>query len=736
MIPIYLDYNATTPLDPVVAATMIPYLTSKFGNPSSSHIYGIEAKQAIEKARKQIATLIGCHPDEIIFTSGGSEANNLAIKGVAFASLGKGNHIITSVIEHPAVSEVCRYLERLNFRITYIPVDEYGQIDAKKLKAAICPETILITIMHANNEVGTIQPIEKIGEIAKRNNILFHSDAAQTIGKIPVNVSKMQVDLLSIAGHKFYAPKGIGALYIRRGVKLEKLIHGADHEQNIRAGTENVIHIAGLGMAAEIVTNNELRVTIEKSATRKEERFRNLRDELYLGIKQAIPEVRLNGHPTNRLPNTLSLGFPGVDAAILLDEMKEIAASAGAACHAGRTEISGVLEAMRVPSEFALGTIRFSTGKMTTPEEIDKAIPIIVEAYRRLKGEKHKPGNIHMTNYTLSPGCTCKIRPQLLEEILKDIPLSGDKSVLVGLETSDDAAVYQIDEKNYLVETVDFIPPVVDDPYMYGAIAAANALSDIYAMGAKPLFALSVVSFPVSKLPMEVLRQILKGAVDKAAEAGISIIGGHSIDDNEPKFGLVVTGKVHPEKILRNSSACRGDAIILTKPIGTGIITTALKKGIAGPEVMGEAIKVMIGLNRKTAEIMAGFPINACTDVTGFGLLGHLKEIIEGSKVGAELYANAVPVIPETWEYAAAGCIPGGTLNNADFVKPITRWEDGVPELLKMIFADAQTSGGLLITLPQADASGFIGELQRQNNNDARIIGKIIHGDPIILVRK
>jgi len=750
---IYLDYNATTPLDPLVATTMLPYLTSAYGNPSSSHIFGVDAKLAVEKARKQLAILIGCHADEIIFTSGGSEANNLAIKGVAFSVIGRGNHLITSVIEHPAVIEVCRYLEKRNFRITYLKVDEFGQINLQELKDAICPETILITIMHANNEVGTIQPVEKIGEIARKNNIPFHSDAAQTIGKICVDVTAMHVDLLSIAGHKFYAPKGVGALYVRRGVKLEKLIHGADQEQNVRAGTENVMQIVGLGKAAELAAINNLSFPMEGSVPdwrmkiaeskenqpflhyRQEDMIRQLRDKLHQGIKQAIPEIRLNGHPNNRLPNTLSLGFPGVDAAILLEEMKEIATSAGAACHAGRNDVSVVLEAMKVPLEYAMGTIRFSLGRMTTPEEVEIAIPIIVESYRRLLGGSHKAGGFKMTHYTHSLGCACKIRPQLLEEILKKIPPIKDKSALVGYETSDDAAVYQIDEENCIVETVDFIPPVVDDPYTYGAIAAANALSDIYAMGAKPLFALSIVSFPVSKLPMEVLHLILQGAGDKVAEAGINIIGGHSIDDSEPKFGLVVTGKVHPRKILHNSSACPGDAIILTKPIGTGIITTALKRGLAEPENIRKAIDVMTELNLLAAEVMTGFPINACTDVTGFGLLGHLKEVVEGSKVGAEIVSGLVPLIPETWEYATAGCISGGTLNNVDFVKPVTRWDEGIPELLKIIFADAQTSGGLLLTLPEEVAPDFLETLGKQGNKHARIIGKIIKGDSFIFVR-
>ena len=252
MRPIYLDFNATTPILPEVAESMKPYLSDIFGNPSSTHWYGVQSKKAVEKARKQVADLLACHIDEIIFTSGGSESNNYAIKGFAYAHRGKGNHIITSTIEHPAVIEVCQYLEQNGFKVTYLPVDQEGVVDVRTLEESITPQTILITVMHANNEVGTIQPIAEIAEIARKNNIILHSDGAQSVGKIPTKVEEMGVDLFSLAGHKLYAPKGIGALYIRRGVKLEKQIHGANHERNLRAGTENVLEIVGLGQACEI----------------------------------------------------------------------------------------------------------------------------------------------------------------------------------------------------------------------------------------------------------------------------------------------------------------------------------------------------------------------------------------------------------------------------------------------------------------------------------------------------
>jgi len=314
-------------------------------------------------------------PEEVIFTSGGTESNNHAIKGVAFANRDRGNHIITSAIEHPAVTEVCRYLEGHGFRVTHIPVDHRGVVDLNALAEAITGETILITVMHANNEVGTIQTIGEIAALIRNRGIVLHTDAAQSVGKIPVDVKALGVDLLSLAGHKLYAPKGIGALYIREGTRLEKFMHGAGHERNLRAGTENVLEIAGLGKACELAKDD-----LEKNMSR----MRQTRDRLYEGLSKRL-DVRLNGHPEKRLPNTLSMGFRGVDAGILLGEMKDLAASAGAACHGASVEISKVLKAMAVPMEYARGTVRFSTGKSTTIEEIDRAVEIVESTVRRLK---------------------------------------------------------------------------------------------------------------------------------------------------------------------------------------------------------------------------------------------------------------------------------------------------------------------------------------------------------------
>jgi cysteine desulfurase len=725
---IYLDYNATTPIDPLVADTMRPFLQDIFGNPSSIHAEGVRAKEAVETARKQVAAMLNCHTDEIVFTSGGTESNNFAIKGIAFANRNKGNHIITSCIEHPSVMEVCRYLEKQGFTLTYLPVDEYGQVDPADVEKNITSSTILVTIMHANNETGTIQPVEEIGRIAGKHGVPFHSDAAQSTGKIPVDVGKMKVDLLSLAGHKIYAPKGVGALYIRRGVQLEKLIHGADHEQNLRAGTENVMSIVGFGKACEIVADR---------LHRPDDNMQELRDLLFQQIKKEIPEIKLNGHPEHRLPNTLNISFPGVEAALLLERMTPVSASAGAACHSGSEVISPVLSAMKVPDHFAMGSIRFSLGRMTKQSEIDNAIPIIVNAYRTLTDShpassiQHPASNIKLTRFTHGLGCACKIRPQYLEKILKDLPVSDDPNVLVGLKDPDDAAVYRIDDRTAIVQTVDFFTPVVDDPYDFGAIAAANALSDIYAMGGKPLFALSIVGFPEKLLPPEVLQQIFRGATDKVSEAGISIIGGHTIEDTEPKFGLVVTGSIDPGKILTNSSAKPGDAIILTKPVGTGILSTGIKRGLVDRETEKRMIAVMTQLNDKAAEVMTAFPVSACTDVTGFGLLGHLKELILGSHTGAVVDHKKVPVLPMTWELAAMNMIPGGTRNNLKFVEDTVDWDEGVPELAKVILADAQTSGGLLITLPAQEADKFIEQCRLIGISDAVVIGSITKGKMI-----
>jgi len=380
--PIYLDYNATTPHTAEVIEAIRPYLEEHFGNPSSSHWYGIKAKEAVEEARIHTANLINCKPHEIIFTSGGTESNNYAIKGAAFTQRKNGNHIITSGIEHPAVMKVCGFLEKRGFKITYLPVDEYGMINIGDVEKAITSKTILITVMHANNEVGTMQPIKEIAKITRKMGILFHTDAAQSIGKIPTDVKILGVDLLSIAGHKLYAPKGVGALYIRNGVKLEKFIHGAGQEEGWRPGTENVTGIAGIGKACEIANRDLRENTLH---------MKKMRDRLYEGLKDKWQDIKVNGHPEKRLPNTLNISFYGMKANKLLFEIREqVAASAGAACHYKGVEVSDVIRAMNVPPEWAKGTLRFSVGRMTTNKEIERAIEIILCALKKLRGTKNK----------------------------------------------------------------------------------------------------------------------------------------------------------------------------------------------------------------------------------------------------------------------------------------------------------------------------------------------------------
>ncbi len=372
MQPIYLDYNATTPIDPIVAEAMMPYLTTHFGNPSSSHYYGKITHDAVEKSRRQIANLLNCTTEELIFTSGGTESNNYAIKGVARAYKNKGNHIISSNVEHPAVTEVCDFLQKEGFEITYLPVDRDGLISLRQVEKVIRPSTILITIMHANNEVGTIMPIKEISEIAHRHNIFVHSDCAQSVGKIEVTADSLGVDLLSIAGHKLYAPKGIGALYVKKGINLEKQIHGAGHESGRRAGTENILEIVGLGKAAELISNNLDEYSYH---------MKKMRDLLEKSLFDKIPDLKINGHPEKRLPNTASVSFKNREANKMLSQLKGIAASAGAACHGDGVDISNVIKAMNIPLEYAKGTLRFSVGRHTSEEEINRAVAEIVGIY-------------------------------------------------------------------------------------------------------------------------------------------------------------------------------------------------------------------------------------------------------------------------------------------------------------------------------------------------------------------
>jgi cysteine desulfurase len=368
--PIYLDYNATTPVDPVVVEAMLPYLSTHFGNPSSSHGYGHRAHQAIDAARSQVAGILGCSPEEITFTGGGSESDNLAIRGIALAHRNKGNHIITQVTEHPAVLNTCRALERLHgFRITYLPVDESGRVSLEAVEAAIDEQTVLITIMHANNETGTLQPIAEITKVAHRHGALMHTDAAQSVGKIPTQVEELGVDLLTVAGHKLYAPKGIGALYARSGLQLEPVIYGGGQESGRRAGTENVASMAALGAACMLA---------REQLTESQVRLQRLRDRLQRQLEAYLPgQVYLNGHLTRRLPNTLNISIEGVIGEDVLAVTPEIASSTGSACHEGSTDPSSVLMTMGQSRERALGALRLTLGRWSTEEEIEKAARLL-----------------------------------------------------------------------------------------------------------------------------------------------------------------------------------------------------------------------------------------------------------------------------------------------------------------------------------------------------------------------
>jgi cysteine desulfurase len=369
---IYLDYNASTPVAPEVAATMRRLVDEAFGNPSSAHWAGVPARAIIDEGRRRTAALLGCSADEIVFTSGGTEANNLALKGMFFASRRNERHIITTRVEHPSILSPCAFLERLGARITYLPVDGTGRIDPDDLKRAITRDTLLVSIMHANNEVGTIQPIEECARITREHDVLFHTDAAQSVGKIPARADELGVDLLSVAGHKFYAPKGIGALYVRSGVRLEPLIHGAGHEGRRRAGTESALLIGALGKACELASDLSAMASV-----------RALRDRLWDRLHGAFEDgVVLNGHAVERLPNTLNVSFVGSVGADVLGALDGVAASTGSACHSGRIELSPVLAAMGVRPEVGMGAVRFSLGRPTTQEDIDTVADRLARAAR------------------------------------------------------------------------------------------------------------------------------------------------------------------------------------------------------------------------------------------------------------------------------------------------------------------------------------------------------------------
>ena len=373
---IYLDYNATTPIAREVSEAMMPFILEDFGNPSSAHPMGKKAKEALEKARSQISRMLGCESDEIIFTSGGTESNNMVLKCVAWSLRNKGRHIITTKIEHPSIINTAIFLMEDGYEVTFLPVDIYGSLDPDEVKRSVRKDTILISVMHANNETGTIQPLAEISSIAREYGVLFHTDAAQSIGKIETKVHDLGVDFLTIAGHKIYAPKGVGAIYIGEGVEIEPFMHGGGQEKGLRSGTENVILNVGLGKACELILGN---------LYDDMPRLRGLRDRLHNRISSAIPEAILNGHPERRLPNTLNLSFPGMRGEEILKDIPDLCASTGAACHDQSLKLSYVLEAMGVREKAGMGAIRLSLGRPTTETEIDQAARLLIEKVKEKK---------------------------------------------------------------------------------------------------------------------------------------------------------------------------------------------------------------------------------------------------------------------------------------------------------------------------------------------------------------
>lgn len=375
---VYLDHAATTPVHPEVLGKMCRFLEVTFGNPSSLHFYGRAAKQQLETARRRVAALLGAQPEEIIFTSGGTESDNLAIMGTAFARRSKGSHIITSAIEHHAVLDTCKMLARDGFDVTFLPVDKDGIVDPSDVQKTIRRDTILITIMHANNEIGTIEPIPEIGRIAREHEVTFHTDAVQTAGYIPLNVDALGVDLLSLSAHKIYGPKGVGALYVRKGTRILPLMHGGGQEREYRPGTENLPGIVGLGKAAEIVA---------RDLPGESARYRMLRDRLIRGIQERIPDARLNGHPERRLPHNVNFSFRGTKGECLLVGLDQqgIAVSTGSACSSGASQLSHVLTAIGLSPEVGAGTIRMTVGRSNTEEDIDYVLDVLVDLVKRLR---------------------------------------------------------------------------------------------------------------------------------------------------------------------------------------------------------------------------------------------------------------------------------------------------------------------------------------------------------------
>ena len=554
---------------------------------------------------------------------------------------------------------------------------------------------------------------------------------------------------------------------------MEKILHGASHENNMRAGTENVLEIVGLGQACELISRDLIkrmrqflitRNIIYKKITEKipKDNFvlQGPEIDIDIGIEKLNDEQLLDlVKKERRLTNTLYISFPGIEANLILDKLSDkIACSAGAACHSEGVNMSHVLQAMKVNPQVAMGTLRISTGVLTTEKEAEEGGKYIAEVVEQLmpknkvednnllkyvKEDEEAINNCRLTKNTHGMGCGCKISPKLLQEVLSSLPIqksiSNDKNILVDNRSFDDASVYDLTSYNKdnqelaLVSTLDFFTPICDNPYDFGSISCSNALSDIYAMGAKPINALSIVAFPVTLMPKIILKEILRGAQDKADEAGCPILGGHSIDDNEPKFGLSVNGLVDKKNIWKNNTVKEGDYIIMTKKLGTGIIMTSLKKDMVNKDekCVKDAIELMKYLNKYHCELVIdnNIKIDACTDITGFGLLGHLSECLSGENnknLFAEINYNKIAFISEKInELAEMGMSPGGAKSNLAYVEGKVIYDKNMTENEKLLINDPQTSGGLLMFMKEEEKNKMI-KLCSEKKLDCFEIGRII----------
>ena len=771
---IYLDYNATTYIHEEVAKDMQPYLSTLFGNPSSSHIFGVKTKQAVHKARQQVSTMLGCSPSEVIFTSGGSESNNYSIKGVAYHYMhnhpGEQFEIVTSIIEHPSVLEVFKYLEKTYkniITVKYLPVNNEGIINMTEAKKLITNKCIFISIMHANNETGSLQPISEISSYAKsiNPNIIMHTDASQSVGKVPVNVNDLKVDLLTICSHKFYGPKGIGALYIKQGIekRMEKIIHGANHESNLRAGTENVLEIVGIGSACELVSK-ELKNRIKH--------FKKTRNILYKALIENNPNIILHGPSINvdddldkeeqRLSNTLYISFPNIKANLILDLLSDkIACSSGAACHSDEVKMSYVLSAMNVQPEVAMGTLRISTGLRLTETDAELSAKyinnVVNDLYSNNNNNNINTVQCRLTKNTHGMGCGCKLSPKLLNNILNSLPkmkcIETNPNIIVSNSTNDDACVYSLSQietnKTNLISTIDFLTPICDNPFDYGEITCANALSDIYAMGGEPINALSIVAFPIERLSLDILKQILTGVLTKADEANCPILGGHSIEDNEPKIGLSVNGICNVDHVWKNSTPEIDDVIILTKPIGVGVIMTGVKRDYvheSKDKCVKDAIDSMKMLNKyhvsviKEIETQKGKVVNACTDVTGFGLVGHLVECIANSKeLSIEIELSKVKFFDKSKEMVEMNIYSNAAENNLNYYSNKCKYSEDVARVEKILMNDPQTSGGLVLFVNKEKVDDVVKEFEDKKLQDwviGRTVKNEIEGESIVKVIK